>query len=74
MKLNSKQCLKTVELSSLSNGDVFGHDKHFWIKTDILNDNGYITCINLWNGSVDGYRPKAQVVPQLDAKVVGLVY
>ena len=73
MKLNSKQCLKTVELSSLSNGDVFGHDKHFWIKTDTVND-GYITCINLWNGSVDGYRPNAQVVPQPDAKVVGLVY
>ena len=73
MKLDSKQSLKTVELSTLPNGSVFGHDKHFWIKTDIIDD-GYITCVNLWNGSVDGYRPSAKVVPQPDAKAIGLVY
>lgn len=73
MKLDSKQSLKTVELSSLHSGSVFGHNKHFWIKTDTEN-NGFITCVNLWNGSVDGYCPNAKVVPQPDAKVVGLVY
>lgn len=73
MKLDSKQSLKTVELSMLPNGSIFGHDKHFWIKTDVIND-GYITCVNLWNGSVDGYCPSTKVVPQPDAKAVGLVY
>lgn len=73
MKLDSKQSLKTAELSTLPNGSIFGDDKHFWIKTDIIND-GYITCVNLWNGSVYGYHPSTKVVPQPDAKATGLVY
>lgn len=73
MKLNAKQSLLMVELVTLPAGSVFGHDGSFWIRTD-TQTAGYITCVNLCNGSTDGYRPNAKVIPQPDAEVTGLTF
>nr|DAE36502.1 MAG TPA: hypothetical protein [Caudoviricetes sp.] len=73
MLLEAEQSLPVVPLSSLPIGSAFRHGEVFWIKGNQVV-GGYITCINIGNGVVDGFRPAAEVTPQADAKVVGLVY
>lgn len=73
MLFEAKQSLPVVPLSSLPIGSAFRHDNGFWIKGD-RGVGGYITCINICNGVVEIKRPAAEVTPQPNAKVVGLVY
>lgn len=73
MLVEAKQTLPVVPLSTLLSGSAFRHRDGFWIKGD-QKIGGYITCINICNGVVDGFPPSAEVTPQSTAKVVGLVY
>ena len=73
MLVEVKQTLPVVPLSTLLSGSAFRHRDGFWIKGD-KEVGGYITCINICNGVVDGFRPATEVTPQSNAKVVGLVY
>lgn len=73
MQFEAKPLAPTVELSALANGSAFQHSNGFWIKSDTVTA-GYITCVNLHTGSVDGFRPNAEVNPQPNAKIIGLTY
>lgn len=73
MQFEAKASAPLVELSTLINGSAFHHSGGFWIKSD-TETAGYITCVNLHTGAVDGFRPNAEVNPQPHAKVIGLTF
>lgn len=73
MKFEAKALSPTVELSTLAKGSAFHHANEFWIKSDTVTA-GYVTCVNLYTGAVDGFRTSARVNPQPNAQVTGLTF